>query len=306
MENSSNIKEELIDLDSELNEDTQVCRYLSLPKFLSMYESGGWFFPSASDLAISDPYEGSYSCKEITKAVRKSNELDANRIKNFIINSRKVVFLSSWNISKDENNALWGIYGNDNNSILIQTSLKQLKDFLSQANLSYPMIIRKIEYKKIEEIDQENFIEDDLLNIYTRKHMHYDYEKEIRFLFSPIFKKSNGMYTVREMFPKNLLKGNIDKFSEDLRQKNQKPEQLLKVQDVHFFNHIEKMVIHPNCDEFLLSSLNKLLEKDKRYYINEINRSKIAIDPLNSEYINEIRVTDRLMEWLVKTYPTKK
>ena len=162
--------------ESPSDDGVAIWRYLDLAKFVSMLQSRSLYFPRA-DL-LGDPHE--CSVPEKTRVARLSRtaaptseswEHDV-RVDPPRVLVPRAVFVSCWNISENENAALWSVYGK---SIAIETTFGALRD--SFASLDEPVHVGCVKYIDYE---ADAFPPDNLLHAVVHKRRFFENERELR------------------------------------------------------------------------------------------------------------------------------
>lgn len=192
-----------VHVDSSLNADDAILRYIKFQHFKSLLENGLYIANADSFVKgeNGDPFEGEYPeifYRDVSSIflIDRNGKKESGKqlIKKDVSTTRSRVFANCWALSESESVAMWKLFGKEINSIAIQTSVQKLKDeieyFLSQCdgNLRMLKYLRK-EIVKIKYIDHHNLKDREEvfplsnLDMLCRKNFGYEYEKEVRILF---------------------------------------------------------------------------------------------------------------------------
>jgi hypothetical protein len=177
----------------ELNDTTQLWRFMDFSKFVSMLEHGGLFF-SRADL-LDDPHEGARSregddlraWKKLDPRIRTQKET-MDRMMRW---GRTRMFANCWHSNAAESAAMWGQYTNHRQTqegVAIRTTVGILKELLDDE-----CVVGEVAY-----IDYSTDRPEDsfLYGDYLRKRLNFQHEREIRALFSdhPIKRVQPGQF----------------------------------------------------------------------------------------------------------------
>lgn len=193
-----------VHVDSSLNADDTILRYIKFQHFKSLLEDGLYIANADSFVKgkDGDPFEGEYT-EQFYRVMSPLFLIDRNGkkesgdqlIKKDVSTTRSRVFANCWALSESESVAMWKLFGKEINSIAIQTSVQKLKDEIEYSvsqqcdgNLRMLKYLRK-EIVRIKYIDHHNPKDREEafrlsnLDMLCRKNFGYDYEKEVRVLF---------------------------------------------------------------------------------------------------------------------------
>lgn len=183
----------------EVDQELKICRYMNLPKFMSLLTNSSIFFTRADK--FEDPLEG-----EMPEAVKKdlfdttifkvewyallSKLIDrevtlvgaAEETINMYESFKSTTFISCWTAFQAESYALWKIYGEDY-GIAIQTNTEKLKNLIKEQGGH----VYKVHYvddteniRVVPKRPQTNKYTPGKKNYFVCKKIHYSYEQEIR------------------------------------------------------------------------------------------------------------------------------
>lgn len=123
--------EVLLKIDDALDEGQKVWRYMDVAKFISMLEQNALWLARAD--TFRDRHEGRFP-DEMRKLMEKAYEgfgkddpspvKDADDFQDYLL---KNTFISCWHENLDENMVMWEIYGRDNNTVAVQTTIGHMK-----------------------------------------------------------------------------------------------------------------------------------------------------------------------------------
>ena len=168
---------------------------MNFSKFVSLLDKNALFFCRGRILRKSDSREGSlpkqnFSRTGAERLVKiyggiavdfKENQVDQFLKTHLLIaeNMADSVFINCWNASLYENPALWKLYGTEENSVAIQSTVGHLKKCFGPF-VDYDILVGKIFYidYDLEEIDEKNYF-----NLFLNKRKEFEYENEFRCIF---------------------------------------------------------------------------------------------------------------------------
>jgi DNA-dependent RNA polymerase auxiliary subunit epsilon len=164
-------------------DDTKILRYMNFPEFLYVLQYEKLYFNKVK--LFNDKYEE--LLPGIAAKVYKEDDLGISRENDFLNEIENRTYINSWTEFNMESYAMWHIYSKKY-GIAIETSCNKLKEIIKP----FDGIVRRVKYidtsecenmirSSINKVDKENFhIED----IFTLKSHFYEYEKEIRAIFT--------------------------------------------------------------------------------------------------------------------------
>jgi hypothetical protein len=139
---------ELVAIDPP-NPDQRIWRYMDFAQFVSLLHERALFFSSIHSLAQAhDPFEGSIPSylSEALSATSQAEEMtDAVRsaVQHWIKNvQRRKIFVNCWHMNDSESDSMWKIYGKTSYSLSIQSTFRQLQEWLPQ-----DVAIGKVQYE---------------------------------------------------------------------------------------------------------------------------------------------------------------
>jgi len=160
--------------------DMFVWRYMSFAKFVWTIQNKCLWL-SRADL-LGDPWEISLSGEQlkfvidrhpITPIGQEPKETAEERSKRIIGLWRKNTFISCWNKSQYESNALWKIYCENSDGIVLQTTYDKL-DLIKGQYLLYPVTYP---------VPGSNKKTPSHTDLVTKKRPMFSYEEEVRIVF---------------------------------------------------------------------------------------------------------------------------
>jgi len=225
----------------KLSQDSILWRYFDITKLLWLLFNESLYFARADQ--FSDEFEGTWPKIDIKKFKGKIKEvLSAPGIKDetrklILENSRKSrerekrsTYVNCWHLNKDENMAMWSIYGHIGKIVAIQTTLGELLESLP----NYVSVGCVIYRNYITESLFQN--KDELITPFLYKRAEYKYENELRC----IVYKPEGV-------------------SFDLKDAKMNDSIGLSIKLVNISNFIQCVIISPKADSWIEDILYKLL-----------------------------------------------
>ena len=184
-------------VDSELDRDQKLWRYIDLAKFVNMIENQKLWLARAD--TFDDQREGFFPDEMMTimkslyeKFQKESNQesavRDANDFQDYL---RRNTFISCWHINNDENMAMWALYGNRTTGLAIQTTVGLLEKNIKQMNIEpvtelerenryrskpHSFHFKKVRYKHAEDVKGQL----DYSKPFFIKRPHFAHEQEAR------------------------------------------------------------------------------------------------------------------------------
>lgn len=179
----------------EINDSTQIGRYLSREKLIKLINNQEiWFsnadtFPDKNERKIPEGFFANFNT-EAEEGYRRINDAFNIAVK---------AFVSCWTKFDEDNYALWKIYDKDSNGVCIVTTVGKLKNEINKSRKD--MIMCEVEYVNMEDrtkkLDRPWLLYDNnslIKNIRVSekfKIKQYHYEEEIRSIIYGV-EKSNG------------------------------------------------------------------------------------------------------------------
>lgn len=178
--------------------DQRLWRYLDFPKFVAMVQSGSFHFTRAS--AMSDPYEGQPP-QAIIRALHgdqsavqadvngKPEPLNSLHLHTLLemymhqLGARDSMYLNCWTADDYENLALWRLYCEGSYGIAIKTTWERMVAGLNASSSTHNIIGGGVHYL---DRSQFNTALGNTFNPYVQKSPHFQFEREVRFLFYDI------------------------------------------------------------------------------------------------------------------------
>jgi hypothetical protein len=216
-----------------LSDNQKLWRYMDISKFISMLHSKAIWLARAD--TVKDKHEGRFPDdmrQRIKDAYRNLPDTDKSPVKDtddFQDYLVKNTFISCWHKNFDENMVMWEIYGRDNSSLAVQTTVGQIRSNTDTSKINgYSLIMKDIDYKNADEIQDVIKYEE----CFFRKRRHYAYEEEVRI----------SLDTYNKLAPtKNTPCGHL--LSCKLNQ------------------IIGSILVHPDCKDWFLDVVNSICKK---------------------------------------------
>ncbi|WP_444984597.1 hypothetical protein [Halomonas mongoliensis] len=164
-------------IDSGLNEETILWRYLDTAKFLDLLTNQNLYLCRAD--RFSDKHEGSFT-QSIRHAIEKSyedSEIDFS-YNDFKDKLRRGVYVNCWHKSRNDSMAMWKLYGQSNCAVAVTTTVGKLKKALDSEKLNAFLSIKKVDYVK--HWRDPSLKIKPYSNVFAYKVVAYEYEKEVR------------------------------------------------------------------------------------------------------------------------------
>ena len=106
--------------------NSRIWRYMDFAKFVSMLETQCLFFSRLD--CLGDPFEGTVTTPHNERFLsRVTSKSQREEFENMCKIVRTHIFVSCWNLSEHENDALWKIYGLSKESVAVRTSYGKLR-----------------------------------------------------------------------------------------------------------------------------------------------------------------------------------
>jgi hypothetical protein len=181
---------ELIAKSAEIDESTVLWKYLDLSKFISLLSKKSLWLARVD--TFKDKHEGMFplEMKRALDKIYKDFEKEENTKDGPIQNTTdfqqhliKNAYINCWHQNLDENMVMWEIYGKTENSVAIQTTVKDLTESVSKKDLKkykYKVAFEPVIYEKLEDIPGQLTYE----SPFFIKRPHFKFEKEVRLFLS--------------------------------------------------------------------------------------------------------------------------
>ena len=162
--------------EAPINRNIKIWRYMDFTKYVSFLDSKSLFF-SRSD-SFDDPYEGatSHANVKIRPKIYKDSGIREDALKalpkfyNFL---RQWTYINCWHMNEHESAAMWKLYPQMNEAIVVQSTYQKLFNCLPSENV-YLGVVKYIDY-------ENDFIpEDNSFWPYIHKRKSFEHERELR------------------------------------------------------------------------------------------------------------------------------
>src|SRR3954453_2740828 len=150
--------------------DRSVWHYMTLAKFIALLDTRSLFFCRLD--CLDDPYEGSLRRRWYGRG-RRVFPTDEEQTRKL----RESCFVNCWNMSDDESEALWRLYGAQDASVAIRTTYDELLEVMRLHERLYLGLINYVDYEK----DKINTTSDGLARV-MHKRRAFRHEEEVRFV----------------------------------------------------------------------------------------------------------------------------
>jgi len=193
---------------------TQIRRYLSIPKFISLLEYGALYF-TRSD-RFEDPLDGTYLNDTDPKGtfIRDSTEvrmektdhpiamsrIGGQKVRNLSQKFREIIVVNCWVKGSTESVAMWSQYCGIDGGVAIESTIKDLQNSIDYKLKPQPVIktVKYLDYT-VEEPPSNN-----ILDPYFHKRIAFDSEKEIRVVIALLHLENSppkhGIYIPVDLF----------------------------------------------------------------------------------------------------------
>lgn len=169
----------------EPTEDVKVWRYLSFTKFVSLIDSNRIHFARADSFA--DPFEGSLPVKFAEKRRENFSKMNIHddTFSEMGKKEREYAEISCWHESNFESDAMWKLYGSDENALAVVSTVSQLKSSLEPfyregSPMAMPgPVTGRVQYLDLLSEESGEHLKNPLGRFFT-KDKSFEHEKEIR------------------------------------------------------------------------------------------------------------------------------
>jgi hypothetical protein len=149
--------------------DRSVWHYMTLAKFIALLDTRSLFFCRLD--CLDDPYEGSLRRRWYGRGRRlcPTDEEETRKL-------RESCFVNCWNMSDDESEALWRLYGAQDASIAIRSTYDELANVLRRDD--------RLHLGLVSYLNPETEPASDSLSRVMHKRGAFRHEEEVRFVKS--------------------------------------------------------------------------------------------------------------------------
>ena len=164
-------------------DETVLWRYMDFCKFIDIIERNALFFARADK--FEDPYEGVFpkgnvlALEQIVRSQTQDPRVlkDINKIYPQAKEYADYILCNCWHENTDESEAMWKIYSKNEDSIVIKTNVKSLKNSLLGTEDVYIGRINYINYDGLQPVFKENIC---TYMQYLHKRKSFEHEREVR------------------------------------------------------------------------------------------------------------------------------
>lgn len=178
------------------SEETTLWRYMDLARFVSLLQNCSLYFPSISQLAQTDPYEGRFPYKQRLSDPKswkfgKEDEhifsdeqlkLLDGAARSFIPRSersaRHYTFVSCWHANSGESDAMWRLYSLQGQGIAIRTTFKGLRTAIQDDGKTIHAGHVKYRNYDLHAIEMEDHV-----HVVFHKRESFSHEQEVRLAY---------------------------------------------------------------------------------------------------------------------------
>ncbi len=238
--------------------DIPIWRYFTFPKFMDLLTSRALFFCRADK--FEDKFEGyvnnwiKESLKNEFKEFENEEEMKGDLL-GLLSQLGEFTLISCWNMNYTDTLGMWKSYCDDKEGIAIKTNIEKLKNsIVGDKNDIFE--IRPVKYFDIENAKD---ISINAIDLFTRKRLHFEYEKELRIILPFAHKNKDEKKELTE-------KGNI-----------LVPYEYGKKVFVNLNELISEVYIAPNANTWFVEMIEKIMKVtfDKPVKKSEISKSII-------------------------------
>lgn len=172
------------------SDNTQIWRYMTLDKFLYLLFESKLYF-NRSD-CFHDQWEGVWP--EAMVKTFKTREFDdlfepgfGEKILEISEGVKKNIFVNCWHINKHESAAMWDIYGGNEASIAVKSTVKRLKQGIKTDSDFWIGRVKYMDYQK----DIINMTDFDPMELFFIKRKSFKHDQELRIVKKNV-PKENG------------------------------------------------------------------------------------------------------------------
>lgn len=187
--------------ENQTSDDTFIARYMDFPEFISLL-NGKIKFTSLEKLKEHDIFEFNFEPNQlkVDEEKRNNRDISSEEINKNIQNHdwAKHWFCSCWCYEKEENMALWKIFGSMGKGIRIETDVGSVRKSIKKEYWPEPFYAHKVDYKL-------NNNASDIYEAVYIKRSEFKYESEIRFS-TQIYFHHNKSYQSILIDPELLIK----------------------------------------------------------------------------------------------------
>jgi hypothetical protein len=266
-----------IRIDSDLQDDAVLWRYMSLDKFINLIDTRKLFLSPISYFKNSDPLEGHLPKKlhneieshlqlagqngpklpedapeEMLEFEKEWTETSSRRLKLMREKTRGRQSICCWYESKLESEAMWKLYGDNGKSIAIKTTVASLKKSIESRDNEKLAVLARMRYLDFNDVDmtrEELLAKKESVSTILLKRKEYEHEREVRLYHEPdVFDLLNPTLVFADYWEKYVIK----------------PHTI----NVDVGELVHSVVVSPYVSEPYLSSVKSICSK---YELGEIN-----------------------------------
>ncbi|EJP83496.1 MULTISPECIES: DUF2971 domain-containing protein [Bacillus cereus group] len=187
------------DINSDINNDAKLWRYMDFTKLVSLLSTSTLYFPRSDQ--FKDVFEGKiYGYGEEDALITIEQLIDStNTSENFKRHSRSIVehvvksvydrsekdkknvFVNCWHLNEYESAAMWDLYLKNEEGIAIQTTFNSIKKSLDACKEE--IFIGKVKY--VDPAKYKN-LNNSFIEPFFTKRMSFSHEKEVRLIYAPV------------------------------------------------------------------------------------------------------------------------
>lgn len=214
------------DINSDINDDAKLWRYMDFTKLVSLLSTSTLYFPRSDQ--FKDVFEGKiygYGEEDARNTIEKLID-SPNTSENFKRHSRSIVeqvvksvydrsekdrknvFVNCWHLNEYESAAMWDLYLKNEEGIAIQTTFNRLKKSLGACEEE--IFIGKVKY--IDPAKYKN-LNNSFIEPFFTKRLSFSHEKEVRLVYAPVIDAYDEQFQDESIMGKNI-RMNLDELIE--------------------------------------------------------------------------------------------
>lgn len=158
------------------DDEIKIWRYMDFTKLVSLLDQSKLFL-TRSD-GFSDKFEGTYPTLIKSRREKISNQDIANQIVKISDDRRKRTFINCWHINEYESAAMWKLYLQSGEGVVIQSTIGKLKESLEIEERN--LYIGKVQYM---DYNQGSIPGNCPLKTFVHKRYSFAHEQEVRIIY---------------------------------------------------------------------------------------------------------------------------
>jgi len=162
--------------------NAKIWRYMDFTKYVSMLIKSSLFFVRSDK--FDDKFEGAPTKKDIDSRneiqdISQTSEVDRKILPIYNQSQKKSIGICSWHLSEYESAAMWKLYLQSNEGVVIQSTFKKLDDSCK----SFSELQIHTGLVKYTDYETEQIFQPSIFSRFMNKRKNFDHEKEVRSIF---------------------------------------------------------------------------------------------------------------------------